>query len=65
MREHVFTPDQIVAGIGRAVEGREFYIIPGLVRLLAAQDPQRAQAVLDALRGRVTVVIDLKEAVRG
>jgi hypothetical protein len=60
-REHLFTPDEIVAGVGRAVEERAFAVIPGLVKLLARQDPGRAQEVLDALQGRVTVTVDLAE----
>lgn len=53
-REHVFTPDQIEAGIARALEERELTMVPGLVRLLAVQDPHRAGLVLEALQGRVT-----------
>jgi hypothetical protein len=60
----VFTPEEIEAGIARAVRDREFVIIPALVKLLAVQSPERAQAVLDALRGRVTVVMDLSEVAR-
>ncbi|MEK6443578.1 hypothetical protein [Pseudonocardia sp. T1-2H] len=62
-RGHLFTPDEIVAGVERAVGEREFAVIPGLVKLLARQDPGRAQEVLDALRGRVrvTVTVDLGE----
>jgi hypothetical protein len=43
-----FTPDEIVAGIAQAVADREFGVIPGLVKMLAVKDPDRAQAVLDA-----------------
>jgi hypothetical protein len=60
MRKHEFTPDQIEHGIARAVQDREFDVIPGLVKLLAVQAPDRAQRVLDALQGRYTVTVDLR-----
>lgn len=49
MIEHVFTPEQILEGINRALRDRELYVIPGLIRLLAIQDPHKAQEVLDAI----------------
>ena len=47
--EYSFTADEIEAGIGAAVRERNFDVIPGLVKLLALQDPARAHAALDAL----------------
>ncbi|MEV6897480.1 hypothetical protein [Amycolatopsis sp. NPDC051372] len=55
MADQEFTPDQIEHGIACAVSERNFDVIPSLVKLLAIQDPSRAQKVLDALRGRVTL----------
>jgi putative heme iron utilization protein len=59
LSEHEFTPDQIEQGIAKAVQEREFDVIPSLVKLLAVQDPHRAQRVLDALHGRVTLTVQL------
>lgn len=59
MADHEFTPDQIEHGIACAVKERLFDVIPGLLELLAVQDPARAQAVLDALRGKATITVDL------
>lgn len=53
--EHEFTPDQIEETIAHAVRERDFAVIPGLVKLLAVQSPERAQRALDALQGRYTV----------
>jgi hypothetical protein len=64
MTEHEFTPDQIEEGIAHAVRDREFTVIPGLVRLLAVQSPERAQRVLDALQGRYTVDLSFWEVSR-
>lgn len=63
MADHVFTPDQIVEGIGRAIRDREFEMVPPLLRLLAVQDPHLAERVLtglqDALAGKVTVTLNV------
>ncbi|WP_020658368.1 hypothetical protein [Amycolatopsis benzoatilytica] len=59
MADHEFTPDQIEHGIACAVRERNLDVIPGLVQLLAVQDPARAQTVLDALRGKATITVDL------
>jgi hypothetical protein len=59
MSEREFTSDEIEAGIAHAVKNCDFHIIPALVKLLAVQDPTRAQAVLDALYGRVKLEIQL------
>jgi hypothetical protein len=50
-----FTPDEIVHGIAVAIERLDFGVIPGLVKYLATKDPHRAQKVLDALNGRITI----------
>lgn len=47
---HEFTPDEIEAGIVRAIHDRELEIVPSLIKLLALQDPARAQAVLDTVK---------------
>jgi hypothetical protein len=57
--EPEFTSDQIEHGIACAVEERNFDVIPALVKLLAIQDPARAQTVYDALRGKASFEIDL------
>lgn len=57
MAEHEFTPDQIEHGIVCAVSERNFEVIPSLVKLLAIQDPTRAQRALDALHGRITIEV--------
>ncbi|WP_432846008.1 hypothetical protein ACQPXB_36045 [Amycolatopsis sp. CA-161197] len=57
MAEREFTPDQIEHGIACAVKERNFEVIPSLVELLAIQDPRRAQTVLDALHGRITIEV--------
>lgn len=54
-----FTPDQIEHGIACAVKERNFEVIPGLVKLLAVQDPERARRVLDELEGKATITFDL------
>lgn len=54
-----FTSDQIVAGIVHAIRNLDFGVVPGLVKLLAVQDPQRAQEVLDQLHGRVRIEVQL------
>lgn len=42
-----FTPDEITEGIAQAIHDRQFDVVPGLIGLLAIQDPKRAQDVLD------------------
>lgn len=49
MSDHEFTPDQIVDGITHAIREREFDVVPSLIKLLAVQDPRRAQAVLNSI----------------
>lgn len=59
MTGHEFTPAQIEAGIAHALDDREFDLIPSLIKLLALQDPHRAQEVLDALTGQVTIKVQV------
>ncbi|GAB3156415.1 hypothetical protein GCM10027258_62820 [Amycolatopsis stemonae] len=47
--EREFTSDQIVESIGTALAEREFKIVLSLLKLLAAQEPRRAQEVLDVI----------------
>lgn len=47
MTTHQFTSDQIAETIAHAIQERDFDVIPALIRLLAIQDPGRAQDVLD------------------
>lgn len=49
MTAHEFTSDQITETIAGAIRDREFEVVPGLIRLLAVQDPDRAQEVLDTI----------------
>lgn len=58
-----FTVDQIEAGIVLALRRGDFSVIPSLVTLIAVQDPARAQLVLDALRGRITLTLTAEAAV--
>ena len=46
---HEFTPDQIEDTITAAIKARDFHVIEGLIGLLALQDADRAQAVLDTI----------------
>lgn len=47
MTTHEFTSDQITETIATAIRERDLDVVPGLIRLLALQDPGRAQEVLD------------------
>lgn len=49
------TPDQIVDAIIGALRDREFHIVPGLLRLLATQDPHRAERLLDTMLGGLEI----------
>lgn len=55
---HEFTPDEIVAGIQKALAERELEVVPGLIKLLAVQDPHRAQAILDWIEIARTVRVE-------
>lgn len=56
MAEHVFTPQQLEAGIVTALAERELFIVPALLRLLERQDRLRAnrlrRAYTDLVAGR-------------
>lgn len=45
-----FTPDKIVASIEQALQECRVDLVPGLINLLTAQDPERAEDVADAIR---------------
>lgn len=49
MTAHEFTSDQISETIATAIRDRDLHVVPGLIRLLALQDPGRAQEVLDTV----------------
>jgi hypothetical protein len=46
---HDFTADEIADAVAKAIHDHEFTVIPGLIRLLALNDPQRAQDILDTI----------------
>jgi hypothetical protein len=46
---HEYTSDQITETIAVAIRERDFEVVPGLIRLLAMQDPGRAQLILDTV----------------
>lgn len=50
MTTHDFTSDQITESIAFAIRERDFVVVPGLVGLLALQDPDRALEVLDTFK---------------
>lgn len=50
MTAHEFTSDQITETIANAIRDRDLEVVPGLIRLLAIQDPGRAQEVLDTIQ---------------
>lgn len=49
MTTHEFTSDQITESIANAIRDRDLEVVPGLIRLLALQDPGRAQLILDTV----------------
>lgn len=49
MTTHEFTPDQIVDGISSAIRERKFAVVESLLKMLAVQDPGRAQDILDTI----------------
>jgi hypothetical protein len=55
MTSHEFTSDQITETIAHAIRERDFEVVPGLIRLLAVQDPGRAQDVLDTVEVARTI----------
>jgi hypothetical protein len=44
-----FTDDQILTAIGDALRESNIAVVPGLIRLLALQNPDAAQTVMDAI----------------
>jgi hypothetical protein len=44
-----FADAEISAAVAYAIKTREFAAVPGLIRLLALQNPAAAQSVLDAI----------------
>jgi hypothetical protein len=44
-----YTADQMETAIARAIHDRKFKVVESLIKMLAVQDPGRAQAVLDAI----------------
>ena len=52
--EPEFTAEQITEAIAVAIKAQAFKVVPGLIRLLALQDPHQAQIVYDSL----TAVLD-------
>lgn len=55
MTGHQYTPDQIVDAIVKALHDGEVTAVPGLIGLLALQDPQRAQDVYDTLQAGIAL----------
>ena len=52
-----FTPDQITGGIAMAIRDRDLAVVPGLLKLLAVQDPARAQLIFDVIRIALEVAL--------
>jgi hypothetical protein len=44
-----FTAAQIEAGIVEALAQGDLEVVPGMIKLLAAQDPHRARLVMDTI----------------
>lgn len=55
MTGHEFTPDQIVDAIVHALHEHDVKAVPGLIKLLALQDPRRAQDVLDTIKAGLAI----------
>jgi len=45
-----FTSEQIMQGIAAAIREQNFKVVPGLIKLLALQDPQQAQVLLESMK---------------
>lgn len=52
------TEEELLEGIGRALKARDMEAAAGLTRRLAVIAPDKAQAILDAVHGRVTITLD-------
>lgn len=61
---HEFTSEQILDAIAEAIRARDLDAVPGLVALLAIQDPAAAQAVLDTVEAARMLTADRSEATR-
>lgn len=59
MTVHEFTPAQIEAGIHSALAKQDIDAVPGLIALLALQDPHRADMI------RQTILYGLSVATKG
>lgn len=58
-----FTDDQIETAIADAIRDGDFEAVPGLLKLLALQNPAHAQQIYDAIVHRqITITIPLEEA---
>jgi hypothetical protein len=44
-----FTAEQVMTGLSRAIGERDWLAVEGLMKILAVKDPEKAQAVYDAL----------------
>jgi hypothetical protein len=55
VQTYEFTPDQIVEGIEQAIHDGEVAVVPSLIKLLAVQDPRRAQQVLDTIEAGIAI----------
>lgn len=44
-----FSDDQIIAAVASAIRDNRFDVIPGMIRVLALQSPDAAQALLDTI----------------
>lgn len=49
MTTHEYTSDRITETIATAIRERDLHVVPGLIHLLALQDPGQAQDVLDTI----------------
>jgi len=45
-----FTSEQIIQGIAAAIREHDFKVVPGLIKLLALQDPVQAQDLLESMK---------------
>lgn len=55
-----YSTEQLLEGIRRAVEARDFDAVAAILRLLAVQDPHAAQAVLDTVSMAAAVRADFE-----
>lgn len=55
-----YSDEQLLDGIDRALQARDMEAVAALLRVLAVQAPEQAQAILDAVNGTVTVTVSLR-----